>query len=161
MIERIHHTSVRGLITSSKRKYQQEVEWKPNGLWYGIGWAWDDWCRTEMPDRYKYHKKHFFLDMDMSRILLIDSPEKMTSFAEEYHRYPSWISKKELRNSWIDWKAVSIAYSGIEISPYRFDFRHKYLWYYGWDVSSGCVWDLSAIKSVSKAIRPKNYTMEN
>ena len=48
----------------------------------------------------------------------------------------------------IDWHAVAQAYAGIEIAPYCWSLRFEYefLWYYGWDCASGCVWELSAVR---------------
>jgi hypothetical protein len=37
-------------------------------------------------------------------------------------------------------------YDGIEINPYQFEARYQYLWYYGWDIASGCVWNLNNVK---------------
>lgn len=44
--------------------------------------------------------------------------------------------------SGIDWKAVAKEYDGIEIDPYQYErrFSEGFLWYYGWDCASGCVW---------------------
>ena len=46
----------------------------------------------------------------------------------------------------IDWKKVASKYDGIEINPYQFEARYQYLWYYGWDVASGCIWNLKSVK---------------
>ena len=37
---------------------------------------------------------------------------------------------------------------GIIISPYQWDCRLALEsgWYYGWDCSSGCIWDISCIQ---------------
>jgi len=37
---------------------------------------------------------------------------------------------------------VSKEYDGIEIAPYQWDARLSLIWYYGWDVASGCIWNL-------------------
>ena len=48
----------------------------------------------------------------------------------------------------INWPAVAERYGGILITPYQWSHRMSLHWYCGWDCASGCVWDLSQIKSV-------------
>lgn len=57
----------------------------------------------------------------------------------------------------IDWKKVTEEYQGIIISPYIWQRRlapHT-MWYYGWDVASGCIWDTDAIEEVKLVERRK------
>ena len=46
----------------------------------------------------------------------------------------------------IDWERVKEQYSGIIITPYCFDLRLDFIWYYGWDCESACIWDTSILK---------------
>lgn len=48
----------------------------------------------------------------------------------------------------IDWPKVAKRYGGIEITPYIYKARMTHLWYYGWDVASGCVWLASAVQNI-------------
>ena len=44
------------------------------------------------------------------------------------------------------WYCHGDKYDGIEINPYQFEARYQYTWYYGWDIASGCIWNLSGVK---------------
>jgi hypothetical protein len=60
----------------------------------------------------------------------------------------------------LNWKKVSLYYSGIEIRNYHqlkyqsYPLDYKRLWMYGWDVNGGCIWDLSVINSVRVSDTP-------
>ena len=48
----------------------------------------------------------------------------------------------------IDWKKVQDdGWAGIQICPYRGEARYSSMWYYGWDVASGCIWDPAGLTS--------------
>ena len=53
---------------------------------------------------------------------------------------------------YIDWIKVSKQYSGIEINPYQHSNRYTSMWYYGWDVASGCIWKNDLIKNITKIL---------
>ena len=142
-MKKVHHTE-NDLINLKESNYNQAQTMKPKGLWYDVDLSWLDWCKSEMPDW--TYKNHFKLDIDESKILIIDTKEKLIEFDKEY-------SKKideTLSIHYIDWELVATKYSGIEISPYRYDCRMSLFWYYSWDVESGCIWNFDCIKSVSK-----------
>ena len=41
-----------------------------------------------------------------------------------------------------EWDTLIGQYDGIEICPYLQQFRmSNSMWYYTWDVASGCIWD--------------------
>lgn len=148
-MKRIHHTDMQHIIRS--KTYDQKVDYKPSGLWYGIDWAWEEWCIGNMPDW--QHQNHFELDVDMEKILVLDSVEKVDKFQSEFGEFSSWAKKLkteihgfDLDVISINWSNVSEKYSGIEINPYQYSLRRK-LWLSGWDISSGCIWNLSAVKS--------------
>jgi len=97
-------------------------------------------------------KKHDIeLVIDESRMLVIETFIQLESFCKKYtiHKENHW----ETWNT-IDWKKVKEDYSGIEIRNYHelkwhnnsWSWMHC-TWLYGWDVSSGCIWDLSIIKA--------------
>jgi hypothetical protein len=117
----------------------QEPRPKPCGLWYGIGPSWIDWVRSEMPD---WEVDNVFkIDIDESKMLLIRNIEELAAFDKEYgDDYSPWKN--------INWHKVASKYGGIEIAPYVG--RHKYFWYLGWDVASGCIWDDGVIMNIEK-----------
>lgn len=149
-MNRIHHTNKKTISIPYAVPYVQKPDHKPDGLWYGINWEWEEWCESNMPNW--RHGKHFSLQIDMEKILLLDSIVKINNFQEEYGQLPDWMAKRDMNilfdHIYINWKKVAEKYSGIEINPYQYSLRHKMLWLSGWDISSGCIWNLSAIKSL-------------
>jgi len=110
---------------------------KPSGIWYACGNEWISWLTYEMPQwigGYVYSFK-----VDESRMLMITNEQEFVAFEREYSVPDSSWGKT------IDWAKVAMKYSGIEICPYQYSFRHSSMWYYGWDVASGCVWEGSAV----------------
>lgn len=148
---RIHHTNNSSLEIPYIYR-ELKLDFKPAGLWYDINNSWTDWCKENT--KWK-HENHFELEVDLSKILLLDSVEKTKAFHAEYSEFASYythLPKDYKEDEWdwitkhINWKRVSEKYSGIEINPYwRWEFDAT--WYSSIDVSSGCLWDLSCIKS--------------
>ena len=129
----------------------EEFAMKPKGLWYGCegqdqGSTWKDFITSEMNHggmvgRYEWL---YEIKINFEKILKIRTPWDMYALAENYGITP----RPAFRT--IDWQEVAKDYSGIEICPYQWDFRLNtdFIWYYGWDVASGCIWKEDAIKSV-------------
>jgi hypothetical protein len=119
---------------------------KPNGLWYGIGSSWIDYIKSEGMEDWDYD--HVFdLTLDESKLLKITNIDEL----DEFNKIYSIKSDNDfMRDYKIDWELVGESYSGIEIAPYIWKGRMKYMWYYGWDVPSGCIWSKDAIKEVKK-----------
>lgn len=137
------HMSKKPLILKNKT-YSQSPASKPNGFWYGFGDSWLDWVDQNMPE---WKGKYIYqVDIADSNVLKIKTYQQLISFTKEYS-----ISQFQ-----IDWKKVSSKYAGIEINPYQHKARMNmdFLWYYGWDIGSGCIWDHSKVKLVS--ITPNN-----
>ena len=119
---------------------QQIHDLKPRGLWYGIGNAWLEWVEAEMPE---WKGMYFYeLDVDESKLLTINETEDIFALEDKYGKILFSDTKS------IKWEEVAKDYSGIEIPEYWWGRdRDKHLWFYAWDVSSGCIWDSSAVKS--------------
>lgn len=121
-----------------KRVYEQRIsDMKPRGFWYGFGSEWIDWTRSEMPE---WTGKYIYkVDIGNSNVLKLSNQMELAMFDRQY---------EASRDGGIfkDWVAVSKKYDGIEINPYQWSSRRNYIWYYGWDVASGCVWNLTDIK---------------
>ena len=125
------------------RTYEQTNNWaKPNGLWYQIGGKWNRLCDINNTDAEHYnHKKHdvfkikkynISLDIDFNDIAVLDTKDKVVDFSEKYGN----------GEFFINWTDVIKGYKGIEV--YK-NIRY-YKWMNGWDIDSGCIWDLSSIK---------------
>ena len=150
-MDRIHMLRTNGKLTKldlCKRTYLQRTASKPTGFWYGIDNAWIDWCESEMPEWVTPHR--YKLDIDMSKVLVVDTIEKMRDMNKHVVNTDEYFHKF---NYDIDWTYFDKkGYKGIEIPRYMYELRmnHDFFWYYSWDVASGCIWDTSIIKSITK-----------
>ena len=133
-------------LNLAKTYPQERAVLKPRGLWYGIDNEWIEWCKNNMVHRVK--KKIIELeDINLSKILIIENFKQLKVFSEEFSY------KVDPYVNYINWEKISKKYSGIEIQNY-YKIKEKEsfpdldnIWFWGWDVSSGCIWDLSIIKS--------------
>ena len=126
------------------RTFTQKSTMKPSGFWYGFGSEWIDWTRSEMPEwTYKYI---YTVDTGNTNVLQIKTHVELKQFSREYQSNVSDTGYRREAGETIDWKKVASKYDGIEINPYQFEARYQYMWYYGWDIASGCVWNLSGVK---------------
>jgi hypothetical protein len=131
-----------------REKKQQEKGYKPNGLWYGIGPSWVNFVRSEMPTRETEHV--FKIDIDESKMKIIRNYEDLLEFEKEYSTPIEGMYSFNNRYRYIDWERVARDYSGIEIAPYISEARMKHMWYYGWDLASGCIWGSGVIRKFKR-----------
>jgi hypothetical protein len=144
-MRRIHNTASSKIDLT--RTYGSSSHYKPHGLWYSIDDEWREWCQSGMPQWIK--PNWFNLDLNMEGILVIQSVSDLLSFQKKYRilePYPQ-----------ISWESVKKDYRGIEIQNY-YDLKRffnssaggfmDYMWLYGWDINSGCIWDLSCVRSI-------------
>jgi hypothetical protein len=120
---------------------------KPKGLWYAIDEAWVIWCASEMPEWIAPPLYRYRLTLDVSRLLRLQTDRDVLNFNRAYSEpYPGSSSL-----TFINWRRVAATFAGIEVAPYHYSLRLSdinLLWYCGWDVSSGCVWDVAAVTGV-------------
>jgi len=131
--------------------------YKPVGLWVSDedqeeSWSW--WCEN---DRFELGRLRYRWGVELkpdANVLIVSKPWEFEDFHERF-RIPNPIYR-HTSGSYLfekgqpDWRAVAEAHQGIIISPYLWDYRlSEYHWYYGWDCASGCIWDASAIASVT------------
>jgi len=143
-IKRTHNTNKVTINLKQEYKQSNPTAIKPKGLWYGINDGWSKWCNSEMP--HWIRKKHYTVILkDNIKLLVLNTESDIMEFHKKYV-----VKKKEIITC-IDWEKVAREYDGIEIRSYdrynnvlRFDI--EMLWYYGWDCSSGCIWNLDKIK---------------
>jgi hypothetical protein len=154
MVSKIHSTEEKEIDLNRKYYKSGHPNGKPHGLWYDINGEWKHWCEDEEFEG--IYKNNFELEIDTTQILIIENYSELLSFHNKYsvpgkHSYGIFTA----RYNSIDWQAVRSRYKGIEIRNFN---RIKYtesngdypMWFYGWDVSSGCIWDLSCITKVKK-----------
>lgn len=123
------------------RAVAQDREWmKPRGLWYGVGEAWLEWCRSEMPSWVHGHTYEIAL-RPRAKVLKLRTVKAVREFHDEYAPKSRW--------SWPDWARLAKRYDGIEIAPYQWRLRLGWqTWYYGWDCASGCIWHPRAVAEI-------------
>lgn len=137
------HLSKDRIYKLEKRHYTQRPDDKPYGFWYGFGNEWIDWtiiAGSERKGEYVYE-----VDINGSNILQIKDYSELIGFTKEYG------SSKQIAPGIIfsiDWPRIELKYDGIEINPYigKARLNTKNLWYYSWDVASGCIWNLDKVK---------------
>ncbi len=121
---------------------------KPNGLWYSVG---DGWFRVVLDRTNRLYRYLYRIDIDLTDMMVIRNEKDIIEFTKIFGSPSSGYPFDEFGISdAIDWKMVAKTYTGIEIAPYIHSnsIRMNWVWYYGWDVASGCIWDKAAFKGV-------------
>ncbi len=132
---------------------RQQLGPKPKGLWWAVGDAWIDWCIGE-GFRVDSLRNTFRLDVDDSKLLVIGRDMTLDKFDREFAAEMDFEKRAGTRLRYsIDWPKVAERWSGIEIPVYSWAHRHELMWYYGWDVASGCLWKQDALRGVKKIAR--------
>ncbi len=152
----LRHYAESPVALDRTRKYMQAdpvVPDKPRGFWVSIAGE-DDWptfCRSEKFGLDRLVAEHTVVLAADAAVLHLQTAGELEAFHAEYSvaqtaAFP--LTAERYRP--IDWHAVARAYEGIIIAPYQWSMRlDGPFWYYGWDVASGCIWDLGAIDSVT------------
>ena len=123
------------------------VHMKPKGLWYSCNESWKEWVTFDMPQWWESYNFKYDIRVNLNSMLVIRTMEELLAFEQKYSAVNSPFGPGF---KVIDWGAVANDYAGIEICPYHYDARFSSDWYYGWDVASGCIWDSSALVTVSE-----------
>lgn len=149
--------------------YLQSGQPKPNGLWFDVNEDWKRWCEATEFRLENLRYRHTVTILDTSRILFLKSAREVDAFTRKYGRNLSGHiqllqSTKEIGeftreygrdlfgdiqrqfSNYIMWGEVAGKHSGIILIPYSRARSLTYLWYYGWNCASGCVWDTSVIR---------------
>lgn len=150
----LQHFAEQAVSLDRTREYRQTAttaHGKPRGFWVSVQGEddWPTWCREENFGTHRLSTTHNVTLRADSNVLFLTSPELLDAFTKTYG-----ISEHKTlgRHSWtdtrIDWPRVATEYDGVIIAPYQWERRMGLDWYYGWDVASGCIWNLTAIESV-------------
>ena len=119
--------------------------WKPRGLWYACGSSWKDWVLGPMgsPHWYDSYNHLYEIVINPQNVLFVTTAKEFEEFQDQY------LSKKDRWKTAVDWPRISRQYAGIEICPYRPEFRMED-WYNPWDAASGCIWHEEGIVSITE-----------
>lgn len=128
---------------------------KPVGFWLSVEDEWEQWCKSEQFMEHSLARKYKVQLSKDANILHLKSELDIDMFTKKY-KYFGDDSPNNLIPTFhvydIDWAKVEEKYDGIIIEPYCWSRRlaSHTIWYYGWDVASGCIWNLNVIESVIK-----------
>jgi hypothetical protein len=145
---------------------QSDLVWqaKPSGLWVSvessefgeINYNWREWCEAEEFNLEKLECAYEIELKEDASILHLKTYDEIFEFTKKYNGSTS--SFDHVIDAYhIQWEEVKKLHQGIILAPYQWYCRlHlESLWYYGWDCSSGCIWDLTCIKEF-KQIKAEN-----
>lgn len=137
------HLSKYPIHKLEERHYIQKSDDKPNGFWYGFGDKWIDWAEVAGPE---YMGEYVYeVDINGSNVLQIKNHSEIIEFTREYGSSEQIVPGVIF---FIDWPRIELKYDGIEVNPYIGQARtdEKTLWYYTWDIASGCIWNMDKVK---------------
>lgn len=136
---------------------EPDFELKPRGLWLSVPEGprdgWWNWCEREA-----FHKGRRWrtpVEVDVGRLLVVRHPREVEPWTR------NWKIREESPGlDWVDWRAMGEAHAGLLVEDYvswpEDDFAQGVIsptWWYAWDCSSACVWDLSAARVAGRPER--------
>lgn len=127
---------------------------KPRGIWVSVRGEddWPSWCQSEGFHLVGLTTRHDVVLHPDANILLLSTSIELRAFTDEFGIREA---KSYGSHSWVDlstdWARVAREHDGIVIAPYQWSERLDLSWYYGWDVASGCIWNLDAIAALLPA----------
>lgn len=130
--------------------YQLEhYQRKPIGLWISDedDYGWKEWCEYNSPDYLGEHAYEIILVYD-ANILYLKTVQDIEAFTYMYRLDDDLYGMNTYDHVLaIDWDKLAKEYDGIIITPYHsmWTFGTSAVWYMGWDVASGCIWNSKAI----------------
>jgi len=144
------HYSAEPIIFDRNRNYKKHNHagiYKPHGFWVSVQGDrdWKDWCEAEEFNLESLRHTHTVELKQSANVLLVSTAAEI----EKFHNTFSTESNDFLYPT-IKWDEVQKQYDGVVIAPYQGAYRLHcdYMWYYGWDCASGCIWNLEAIQDV-------------
>jgi len=143
--DKIHISKVGDLKFKNIPVSAQPIDFKPKGLWFSFGTQWIDFLDRSMFTREEVSNllQHVYdIKTNDSKILTIGM-ENESLFLETY----GVENDSDIMD--VDWKKVASDWSGVEILINPRELNERWLWS-TWDIPSGCVWDISGIKSITK-----------
>lgn len=142
---RLIHYSTKPIERFDRAREYGAAFLKPAGFWVSVEGPhdWKEWCEAE--NWGPIECPHLVTLADGARILRVSTLDEIDAFHAEHS-----IPQPLLSTPAINWGRVAEKYDGIIIAPYQFERRlaRDFMWYYGWDCASGCVWNLAAIDDV-------------
>ena len=152
----LYHFTEKPFSLKDKKKYQviNGIN-KPSGLWLSDenDYGWSQWCQDN-DFRLKGLKYKTTIKVDTSNVFVIQSVEELKEFNSKYGIKKGNFKKDPyflLEDYFINWDLLKNTHKGIIITPYLHQVRLEYMWYYGWDCASGCIWDTSCCEIITQS----------
>lgn len=148
----LRHYGASPVTLDRTRRYKNWRHDKPAGLWVSVLGGSPDWaqyCRHEEFDVEHLTVEHEVVLAPDAKILHLTTAEAVAKLQLDYPLSDDDI----LLDYGVDWDRVCRDYQGIIITPYQWSCRFSVHWYYGWDCASGCIWDMSAIQSLTPVLQ--------
>lgn len=154
----IHYSPSPTQIVVYNRDQQEDMHLysKPKGLWITPEHAennWSEWCKGADFNCGRLKFIHDIKFNSNANFLRLENKDDIDSFTKEYEftlADPFPIAG-DFEFKGIKWKKVAEKYDGILIPTYIYERRMMAGadWYNPWDCASGCVWNASAIESIT------------
>lgn len=149
----LSHFSTKPVSTVQSVNQNSVADQKPRGFWLSVDGDddWPSWCQSEQWGLASLVVHHRVILHDAAPVLHLTSVPEIDRFHDQYGEIPEYQLGKSWAQKQIRWCRVAAEYQGIIISPYQWERRldgPSHEWYYGWDCSSGCIWNSGAIRSI-------------
>ncbi len=154
----IHYSGEKIETLDLDEEYDQAITLrndKPKGLWVSVessGFGdnnhnWKEWCQSEEYQLENLQISYEITLNDNANILHLKTSQDIFDFTKLW-KLPTRDFDHETDTYHLNWLKIKKIYQGIIIAPYQWKCRLSLesAWYYGWDCSSGCLWDLKCIK---------------
>ena len=146
----IHYPRFEPFDFNREMAYHQSPDPKPNGLWISVGTEWEEFCQQNSFSEWVEFPAFEIKFAEGSNFCIITDANELIEFTDKYIsdlQHNDNEVNEILFSYFIDWKRVSEDYDGIFIMPYIWSCRlsSHTRWYYGWDVASGCIWNLNTV----------------
>jgi hypothetical protein len=153
----IHYTDMPIEVLEPRIYEQKKDSWKakPTGFWFSVeiserlpnNYNWKEWCESE---KFCLESLVFSYEITLkesANVLHLKTEQEILEFTKQF-RLKTRYWDAEWDTDQLEWDEVKKKYQGIIISPYQWSCRLalETSWYYTWDCSSGCIWDLNCIE---------------
>lgn len=152
--ELTHYTTAPFIFDPTRAYDRTEKEYKPKGLWLSVDsdYGWKEWC-YDSEFRVKALKYCCVVNLRADcNLLILRTSQQILDLARRFTRP----GNRNWDYPFMHWPSVVDKYQGIVIPTYDWGCRLDPVsrWYYTWDCASGCIWDLSAIESMTQGFPP-------
>jgi hypothetical protein len=151
-----------GVIDPAAWAHQRYHDYKPlpqHVLWLSVGTAWIRWVKSEMPQWLPRYKKSRAVQVDASKLIVIDTARKARAFGKKYGA----VSKDGF--VLIEWARVVEETAGKKCGLLlKYDFMNDqtieamymdFAWAKSFDVSSAVIWSPECLRSCVKSSKPR------